>query len=426
MMVFWNKVTSYSTLPLYRNAVYLMLNTAATSLLGFFFWLIVARIFSENEVGYSSAIISAIFFLASISLLGLNWSLVRFLPQTDKPVKLINSSFMVGGLFAVFVSMIFVAGLALWSPALQFIGEKFLFALTFIGSVALSVLSILTDNVLLAGRRAFYILVKDVSVSFLKIALAFGFAISFHSFGVIASWGLALGVGFIVSTLIFIPKVQAGYKPMPSLDISVIRTMWRYSGSSYLTNLLSSAERFILPLMVLNLLGTYSSAYFYIAWMMGGLIASIPRSTGESLFSEISNYQNDEDVKHNVVRSLKLNYILLIPALVVFLAASKWLLLAFGEGYEANALTLLWLLSFSSLFIGISSVYTSILKAKDRMVEFFTIRALSSIAVLTLSYVLLPATGIVGVGYVYIGVQGLMTIVLGIKLYLFVKRLNGY
>jgi len=46
--------------PLYANALYLMLSTVIMSLCGFFFWLIVARFYSEAVVGYSSAIISAL------------------------------------------------------------------------------------------------------------------------------------------------------------------------------------------------------------------------------------------------------------------------------------------------------------------------------------------------------------------------------
>ena len=47
----------------YSNAFYLMLNAVVMSLLGFFFWMVAARFYTEAEVGLSSAIISAIIFL---------------------------------------------------------------------------------------------------------------------------------------------------------------------------------------------------------------------------------------------------------------------------------------------------------------------------------------------------------------------------
>lgn len=95
------KLKQTATTPLYSNAFYLMLNTAITSLLGFFFWMIVARFYTEAEVGFSSAIISAISLLALISLVGFNVSLVRFLPHADKPQALINSCYTLSGLISL-------------------------------------------------------------------------------------------------------------------------------------------------------------------------------------------------------------------------------------------------------------------------------------------------------------------------------------
>ena len=44
---------------LYGNAFFLMLNSAATSLLGFVFWNIMAANFTPNQVGIGSTLISS-------------------------------------------------------------------------------------------------------------------------------------------------------------------------------------------------------------------------------------------------------------------------------------------------------------------------------------------------------------------------------
>jgi O-antigen/teichoic acid export membrane protein len=67
--------------PLYRNAYYLMANAATTSLLGFVFWMVVAKFYSPVDVGLASATISAMGLLASLSNLGLGFGLIRFLPS---------------------------------------------------------------------------------------------------------------------------------------------------------------------------------------------------------------------------------------------------------------------------------------------------------------------------------------------------------
>ena len=98
-----------------------MTSTAVMALLGLFFWVVVARFYTEAEVGYSSAIISVVNLLAILSLVGLNDSLIRFLPQADEPQKLINSSFTLTTLISLAIAGIFVAGVDFWSPALAFI-----------------------------------------------------------------------------------------------------------------------------------------------------------------------------------------------------------------------------------------------------------------------------------------------------------------
>ena len=107
--------------PLYRNSLLLMASTAMTSGLGFFFWMVVARYYTEYEVGIAAAIISAVSVLALISSLGLNVALIRFLAKAEKPVEMINSFFTINVLIALVVSGIFIAGLDLWSPAIAFV-----------------------------------------------------------------------------------------------------------------------------------------------------------------------------------------------------------------------------------------------------------------------------------------------------------------
>jgi len=91
------KLERVTTTPLYSNAFYLMLNTGVMALFGLFFWIVVVRFYTEAEVGLGSAIISAMSLLSIISLVGLNVSLVRFLPHSDKLLLYLGWSHQFGG-----------------------------------------------------------------------------------------------------------------------------------------------------------------------------------------------------------------------------------------------------------------------------------------------------------------------------------------
>jgi O-antigen/teichoic acid export membrane protein len=396
------------TTPLYANALYIMLSTVVTTLCGFFFWLIVAHFYSEAVVGYSSAIISALNLLAVLSLVGLDISLVRFLPQAESPRKMINTCFTLGSLVSLLTAVIFLAGLDFWSPALSFVRENTIFCLAFVFFAMLWTLSLLIESAFLAKRRAGFTLAKNTIFSLLKLPLPVLLALYFHTFGVVASWGIALAVALAVAVLFFLPRVQDGYRPLPAMDMGLFKKLWRYSSGNYLSNLLASAPGYLLPLMVVNVRGAEQNAYFYIAWMMAGLLFAIPWAASSSLFAEGSYFE--DRLRENVVKSLKSTFLLLVPAAILLAAAGKWLLLTFGQGYSLNALPLLWVLCLSSLPLGVNCIYTGILRVTGRITELIIIWGFLAIGVLVISYLLLPLTGIIGIGYAWLGAQLIVAI----------------
>ena len=112
----------------------------------------------------------------------------------------------------------------------------------------------------------------------------------------------------------------------------------------------------------------------------------------------------------NVARSYKFIFLLLIPATVVLFLLGKWLLLLFGASYSANALMLLRILALSSLFVGINSVYYTILRVQGGIGELVAICGFVTLAVLLVSYFITQTTGIIGVGYFWIAAQGLVSV----------------
>ena len=410
------KLEQFVAIPLYSNAFYLMLNTGVMALFGFFFWIVVARFYTEADVGFSSAIISAISLLTLISLLGLNISLVRFLPHADKPRDLINSSYTLGGLVSLVVAGIFLAGLGFWSPALAFVNQNAIFASAFIVFTILWTLSGLVNFTFIARRRASLVLYRGIIFSVLRLPLPIIFVLFFRTFGIVASWGIAVAVALAVSIFMFLPKVQDFYKPVPTLKLSLLKDMWRYSGGNYLANLFMACPAFILPLMVVNILGAEQNAYFYIGWMIANLLFAIPTAVSQSLFAEGSHFE--DKLKENVTKSLKFTYLLLVPAVIVLILVGKWVLLAFGQSYSLNALHLLWVLSLSSLPLAISYIYTGILQVSGRIKELMAIWGLIALAVFLISYLIMPATGIIGIGYAWLGAQAIVAV------YILARRLS--
>jgi len=168
--------------------------------------------------------------------------------------------------------------------------------------------------------------------------------------------------------------------------------------------------------MVVNLLGAEQNAYFYIAWAIAGLLFAIPRAVSQSLFAEGSHFE--DKLRESVIKSLKFTFLLLVPAVIVLILLGKWLLLLFGQSYSLNALKLLWILSLSSLPLAINHLYSSILRVKSRIKELMTIWGFMAISVLLASYLIMPATGIMGIGYAWLGAQT------AVAIYVLARRLS--
>jgi len=397
-----------------------MVNSVVISFFSFFFWVVVARFYTASEVGYSSAIISVATLVVALSLLGFDYSLIRFLPQAEKPRELINSCFTLSTLISLAIAGIFLASVDFWSPALVFIKGNAIFSTTFIILTLTSALSHLVSTTFAAKRRAGFVLLQCSIYSILKIPLPILFVLFFHAFGIVASWGIAIGVSLAVSLFVFLPKIQNDYKPIPTLKLKLIKGMWQYSGGTYLAQLFTAAPSVVLPIIVVNLLGPEQNAYFYIAWMIATLLIAIPGAISTSLFAEGSHFK--DKLREDVIKSLKFTFLLLVPAIILLVLVGKWLLLAFGQSYSANAIYLLWILCISSLPLGINLIYASILRVTDRIKELVVIWGFIAVAVLVVSYLIIPATGIIGIGYAWLGAHSAVTIYILISTSPFTKH----
>lgn len=392
---------------LYRNAIYLMLANLANAVLGFVFWIIVARFYSAEDVGLAASVISAILLVTSFSHLGLGFGLIRFLPNTGKNANtMINSSLTISILASILIATIFLAGLNFWSPALVILWENPGYLVAFVVFAVVSTLSLVIEQIFVAERRTDFVVIRNLIFSILKLPLPIMLAALFDSFGIFASWGISFSVALLVSLLLLLPRARAGYYPILAFSKGVINTILRFSFANYAASLLWSTTIYILPIMVLNLLGAELTAYFYIAWAIGSILFLIPTIAATSLFAEGSH--DEEKLAFNTWRSLRLIFALLIPAIILVLVFADKLLLLFGSSYSENASTLLRILAISALPLTINVVYLSIKRVQMRLKQIIVLTAFIALITLVFSYFSLISTGINGVGIAWLISHGVV------------------
>ena len=382
--------------PLYSNAIYLMLVSIANALVGFVFWIIAARFYSTADVGLATAALSAASLLSGLSGIGFGYGMIRFLKSSTNPNTLINSSFTTVGVISVIAALIFILGLGLWSPKLIFIRENAIYFTAFVLIIPAVTISGLTDQVFVGGRKAGYVFARNIIFNISRLAFLAGFATFLHSFGIFASWGMSIAVSLLVGILLFLPRSQPGYRPSLGFNRKLLTGILHFSFMNYLSDLLGSIPSYILPLLVLNVLGAESNAYYYIALAIGGILGMIPSAISTSLFAEGSH--KEERLDHNALRSIKMIFLLLIPAVILVLALADKLLLLFGGAYSQNGTNLLRLIAVASIPGAVNGVYFSIKRVQKKTKFIVGLSAFGGVATLVLSYILLPYAGIAGIG----------------------------
>jgi len=381
---------------LYANSLFLMLNSIVLTGFGFIFWTINAKLFTPNDVGLATAVISAMGLIVTLSGIGLGISLVRYLPKAKEPSKNINSSFLMSTIIAVCISSVFLMGLGIFSPKLLFIKQNIFYALFFIFAVIISVVASLATSVFVAFRDAKYVLWQSSIFSVIKIILPF-FLVSFAAFGIFGSWVLALSVALVQS--IYILVFTKGYKPEAAIHENVMKEIIPLSFANYIATLLASLPNYLFPLIITQFLEPRFAAYYYVVVMMASLLYVIPQSVSSSLFAEGS--KKEEFYEESEKKAYLFTFLILVPAIIVIISVGKYLLMFFGQDYSDYGSNLLVLLALSSILIAFKSIYISKLNIEKRLKELIFMN-LSVVLLMFIALLFTIKLGVFGMGLAWV------------------------
>ena len=390
---------------LYRNAIYLMLNTGVMAFLGFFFWVINTRLYSTEQVGIATTLISVMTLISSFCILGLDSGLIRYMPTSERKNEMINTSFILVTLMSILISLIYLIFLKTFSPKLLFVRENIVFSLLFILFIVFSSLNIISENVFIAYRSSKYVLIKNIIFSITKLILPFTL-IALGSYGIFMSVGIALAIAFGLSLFFLILKYNYLFKPKINNDI--LKRMTKFSLGNYIAGFLAVSPAMILPILMTNTIGAKYTAYFYMDMMVASLLYIIPIATSQALFAEGS--YNESDLKIHLKKAVKIISIIIIPVIIITIFFGKYILLAFGKDYSDEGLIFLRLLALSGIFVSFNTIFGTILRIKHRIMMLIYINLICAISILGLSYLFLTK-GLLGIGFAWIIGQGLASLI---------------
>jgi O-antigen/teichoic acid export membrane protein len=239
-----------------------------SSLFGFVYWIVAAREFSQQAVGYGSATISAMTLLGTIGMFGLGTMLLGELPRLKVRGGLFTATLIVSG----FGSLLLGFG---FPPIAQALGAHFP---TIIGTpgrlvlfavgVAASGATMVLDEGTIGLLRGGVVLTRNLVMSVIKLISLPVAAVVLHD-----AFGVGLELTWVLGTLLsLLPAAlmlrRGGSRILHRPDWTRLRKLGKVALAHNWLNLAIQTPPRIIPVLVTIVVSPSANAAFYIAWML--------------------------------------------------------------------------------------------------------------------------------------------------------------
>ena len=340
-----------------------MLTTGVTAVLGFVFWLICARLFTPDEIGIGTSLISAMSLISYMSLLGFNNTFMRILPTSHNRSNVINTGLLLVITAAVVIAIWYIIGVELIAPKLKQVLDTSWYEIGFVVLAALAAVNLLTDSIFIAFRGAKYNLLIDGGIQgVVKLLLPLAF-LRLGPFGVFMASGTAAAAAMAASIIFLIAKFD--YRPKFHIHVQTFRNVFHYSSINYIANIFNIAPILILPLIVLNHLGAAHAGYYFMAFTVANLLYAVVYAVSSSLFAEGS--YGDEALQKLFKRAVRIVAIIIIPCGLALALFGPVMLRLFGRSYSEEASSVLVLLALASPAVAAYTLGNVLLRITHRL-----------------------------------------------------------
>jgi O-antigen/teichoic acid export membrane protein len=399
---------------LLRNAGSLAATTGLTSIFGFVFTIVAARLFTLDQVGWGNAAINAMQLFGTVGMFGLGTMLIGELPkrQSDR-----------GGLFAASLATSAIGSAALGLIFAVIVGLYFSDAhhlpgiggspgqiLLFVIGTSLTGATLVFDEGTIGMLRGGVQLWRNMASSAIKLAVLPVTTIVLHD-----AYGVGLSLSFVIATVgSMIPAsimlMRGGSRILRRPDWQSLRRLLPVAINHNWLNLAMATPSRIIPIVVTVVVGGAGGAVFYVVWMISALLFMVPVHLGTVLFALAS--ASPELVAEKLRFVLRVSLLIGLPVMVVLAIGAHFMLGIYKPEYAQLGTVPLWLLIIGYIpqmpraqFIAVSRATGNVGKAAG-LLCFFASCEVGSI------FIGGKFGGLNGLSFAYLGVlvmEGLIT-----------------
>ena len=396
--------------PMLRNGYALIGNVGITSVLGFVYWIVAARLYPPEYLGIGSATIALMQLLAGIAgQPSIANALTRFVPRAgDRSTQLAAVSYGAAGVAGLLVSGLYILATSLPLGIPELLGSGWTLAAILAVSVTTWCVFSLQDAVLTGIRQAVWLPVENGIYGLAKIGLLVALAPVSLEYGIVASW-IVPAVVIVVPVNLFIfgvllPRHAKGSRAAP--DRHSVRSMARFVGGDYLGSVFALTTVDLLPLLVVARLGAVDTGFFSIPFLIIYSVELVTVNLGVAL--TVEGAMDRSELRRNVAIVVRRMALLVVPAVAVLLAVPGLVLSLFGTDYADNSATLLRLLALGVVAKSVTILFFSLARVERKVGRIATIEAVRLVLLLGSAWWLMGEFDLAGIGIAYLGTQSVI------------------
>lgn len=369
------------SLSMFASSLGLIAGKVATMGLGFFFWLLAARVFVPGDVGLATGALSAVMLCTQVALLGVGSAVIVLFPRhRASPSHLLDTAFTLVVASALLAALVFLALASGVFRELHVVASDPVFSISFLAISILGTAGLLLDHMSAALRRGDQALTRALLFGIVTIALLGGVAAATGHRGSLTIFVTLVG-GSLAACLLGAVQLRrslAGYRYAPRIRRSLAHRLLSVGLPNHALTLAERAPALVLPIVVVELVSPEANAAWYAAWMMAWLLYFIPVQIGMTTFAEAAHRMGElrELVRHGIRTSLLLG----LPAAVVLAAAANFALSILGPTYADEGTTPLRILVIAVVPLTLIQAYFVVCRSTRRLREATVVGVASGLA----------------------------------------------
>jgi O-antigen/teichoic acid export membrane protein len=397
---------------LLKNAGSLAATTGLTSVFGFVFWIIAAKEFKPEAVGFGSAATNAMQLIGTIGMFGLGTMLIGELPRRRERGGLFSASLITSAVGSLILALIFLIGVEVLGFGHKFadIDGTLPRIVMFCSGALLTGATMVFDEGTIGLMRGSVQLWRNLAMSALKLAILPATTIFLHDdygVGITLSFTLATALSMVPSAVMLF---RGGSKVWHRPDWALLRKLFKVALNHNWLNLAIATPPRLVPIIVTVAVGPKENAVFYVAYMISSFLFMVPVHLSTVLFAIAS--ASPELIAEKLRFVLRVSLMIGVPVMVVLAVGAHFALGLFNPIYAQQGTVPLLLLIIGYIPQMPKAQFIAVSRATNRVGRAALLLCCTSSCEMVAIVVGGKLAGLDGLSFGYLGVltiEGLVT-----------------